>query len=217
MPDIIANPWRGRDLKLDAPDPIAEVADVARLLALCPAHAATPLRSIPSLAARAGVAEVVVKDERDRMGLGSFKALGAAFAIAREASQVVTSNNWSSALTDRTYVTASAGNHGLSVAAELGREDPSRRVVIAVEPLAVGALDGHDRVRTEVRGRRVERVRQVVAAAVVRPRPSSSSPRSSAWSRASSRPGAPRSDRSRSPPAAASTRRSSTRPPTSRS
>ncbi len=51
------------------------------------------------------------------MGLGSFKALGAAHAIAREAAATVEGDNWHQALTGRTYVTASAGNHGLSVAA----------------------------------------------------------------------------------------------------
>ena len=49
------------------------------------------------------------------MGLGSFKALGAAYAIAREAA--ATGQDWATALQGRTYVTASAGNHGLSVAA----------------------------------------------------------------------------------------------------
>jgi len=57
----------------------------------------------------AGVAAVAVKDERGRMGLGSFKALGAAYVIARDAEA-------DDAL-GRTYATASAGNHGLSVAA----------------------------------------------------------------------------------------------------
>ena len=43
------------------------------------------------------------------MGLGSFKALGAAYVIARDAE--------AGPVDDRTYVTASAGNHGMSVAA----------------------------------------------------------------------------------------------------
>ena len=52
---------------------------------------------------------VWIKDERARMGLGSFKALGAAYVIARDAQ--------TGAARGQTYVTASAGNHGLSVAA----------------------------------------------------------------------------------------------------
>lgn len=49
------------------------------------------------------------------MGLGSFKALGAAYAIARDAAAI--GGDMAQALRGRTYVTASAGNHGLSVAA----------------------------------------------------------------------------------------------------
>jgi diaminopropionate ammonia-lyase len=63
----------------------------------------------PELAKQARVSKVYVKDERERMGLGSFKALGAAYVIARDAER--------GEATGQTYVTASAGNHGLSVAA----------------------------------------------------------------------------------------------------
>lgn len=116
MPNVTSNLWRGQTLAIDAPDPIAEVSSVAALLAQCPRHAETPLRQVPALATHVGVAEVWVKDERGRMGLGSFKALGAAHAIAREAAALAPSD-WSKALAGETYVTASAGNHGLSVAA----------------------------------------------------------------------------------------------------
>ena len=88
----------------------SEDADAPRgLLAQCPAAAVTPLVSLPALAAKAGVAEVHVKDERGRMNLGSFKALGAAYVIAHHAQNGQAEG--------RTYVTASAGNHGMSVAA----------------------------------------------------------------------------------------------------
>ena len=117
MISTLANPWRGRGLQLDAPLPCHDATGVGRLLSLCPAHIPTPLRDMPELAARAGVAQVLIKDERSRMGLGSFKALGAAHAIARDAAAAVQDDNWTQALTDQTYVTASAGNHGLSVAA----------------------------------------------------------------------------------------------------
>ena len=91
-------------------------AGVARLLGHCPVHAPTTLKGVPALAESVGVAEVWVKDERNRMGLGSFKALGAAHAIARRA-ETTFSGDWSTALAHETFVTASAGNHGLSVAA----------------------------------------------------------------------------------------------------
>ena len=79
------------------------------LIVRCPVAAETPLLSAPDLARLCGVAEVRIKDERGRMGLGSFKALGAAYVIAYDASQ--------NDVSGKTYVTASAGNHGLSVAA----------------------------------------------------------------------------------------------------
>ncbi len=91
------------------PDPSIDVARPLALLARCPKAAETPLVEAPDLARRAGVGSVFVKDERDRMGLGSFKALGAAYVIARDAAE--------GPVTGATYVTASAGNHGMSVAA----------------------------------------------------------------------------------------------------
>ncbi|WP_147107672.1 pyridoxal-phosphate dependent enzyme [Tateyamaria sp. syn59] len=93
----------------DIPWPSTNTEAPAALLARCPVAAATPLVRSRELAAMAGVAEVMVKDERARMGLGSFKALGAAYVIACDAA---TGN-----ARGQTYVTASAGNHGLSVAA----------------------------------------------------------------------------------------------------
>ncbi len=120
MSEILRNRWRGRGLDLDGPDPVADAAAVAGLLARCPAHGPTPLHHLPDLAREAGVAEVMLKDERGRMGLGSFKALGAAHAIAREAAAARAAaggGDWATALAGRTFVTASAGNHGLSVAA----------------------------------------------------------------------------------------------------
>ena len=116
MKEMISNPWRGRGLPNGTLRPLAVASAVTALLSRCLAHAATPLRSLPSLAQDCGIAELWVKDERARMGLGSFKALGAAHAIAREA--VATgAHDLSIALKGRTFVTASAGNHGLSVAA----------------------------------------------------------------------------------------------------
>jgi diaminopropionate ammonia-lyase len=76
------------------------------MLTRCPEASETPLRHVEGLAR---VAHVHIKDERERMGLGSFKALGAAYVIARAADAQEADG--------RTFVTASAGNHGLSVAA----------------------------------------------------------------------------------------------------
>lgn len=117
--NIIKNPFRDTTtfpLPADTPFPSIEADRPKALLAKCPAHAQTPLVNMPDLARDAGVAEVFIKDERNRMGLGSFKALGAAYVIAHEAN-ATGADDMSTALAGRTFVTASAGNHGLSVAA----------------------------------------------------------------------------------------------------
>ena len=116
MDQAVINPWRGKGLQGSDQLPLAQSRDVARLLQRCPAHVPTPLRDEPALAARLGIAQLRLKDERARMGLGSFKALGAAYAIAREAAATNAADT-RHALQGRVYVTASAGNHGLSVAA----------------------------------------------------------------------------------------------------
>lgn len=114
----IQNPYRGtgiEDLVEIVPLPSTDKSAVAKLLQHCPAHAQTPLVNASELAFEVGIEHLFVKDERTRMGLGSFKALGAAYVIACDADSV--GGELSSALEGQTYVTASAGNHGLSVAA----------------------------------------------------------------------------------------------------
>lgn len=110
---MLPNPFRGEAEALaaltDIPMPSTEAARPMGLIARCPVYAATPLVPVPDLAARLDVAEVWIKDERARMGLGSFKALGAAYVIACDAE--------AGEAAGQTYVTASAGNHGMSVAA----------------------------------------------------------------------------------------------------
>ena len=107
----IDNPYRGTGLALGMPDVSIDASAPARLLQRCPEAGETPLRRADELAVRAGVAQVWIKDERSRMGLGSFKALGAAYVIAHDSCVLGLD------MADRCYVTASAGNHGLSVAA----------------------------------------------------------------------------------------------------
>lgn len=92
------------------------------MLKLCPAYQATPLHSLEALAAELGVAILWTKDETQRMGLGSFKALGGAFAVAQMLSDAAATTDLSSqeakdTAASMTFITASAGNHGLSVAA----------------------------------------------------------------------------------------------------
>ncbi len=114
----IKNPFRGNgidSLSSEIPAPSVDSKAVKLLLAQCPAHAQTPLIDAQALATQIGVASIHVKDERARMGLGSFKALGAAYVIACDAEAF--GGDLSQALNGQTYVTASAGNHGMSVAA----------------------------------------------------------------------------------------------------
>ena len=110
---MFQNPHRGSGLSHpalnDMPWTAADAARPLDLIARCPKAAQTPLHSAPTLAEGVGIASLHIKDERMRMGLGSFKALGAAYVIACDA-QAGTAKR-------KTYVTASAGNHGLSVAA----------------------------------------------------------------------------------------------------
>ena len=103
---------------------------VRRLLGLCPAHGETPLLAMPALAAECGVAGVFLKAEWGRMGLSSFKALGGGYAVAllvmarAEAAlgRPLRAEDLGSAETravarGMTVTCASAGNHGLAVAA----------------------------------------------------------------------------------------------------
>ncbi len=133
---VTENPWRGRGLPDEvlsgAPWPSIDAAAPRALLERCPAAAETPLVPFEGFGARC-----FVKDERGRMGLGSFKALGAAYVIAHEAAAKAAASGeaeLSHALEGRTYVTASAGNHGLSVAAG-ARIFGAQAVVYLAEPV----------------------------------------------------------------------------------
>ena len=94
-----------------------------------PGYAVTPLHELNALARKMNVASVHYKDEGGRFGLGSFKALGGAYAVARLLCQLVgeqLSRRVSTAdllaapcreLTKAITVTsATDGNHGRSVA-----------------------------------------------------------------------------------------------------
>lgn len=90
------------------------------LLAKCPVYVATPMPAQPDLAHEIGIGSLHVKNEAERMRLGSFKALGGAFAVAQmicDTANVADPTEAGDVAADMTFVTASAGNHGLSVAA----------------------------------------------------------------------------------------------------
>ena len=94
-----------------------------------PGYAETPLCSLDRLAAALGLAGIHYKDEGNRFGLGSFKALGGAYAVLRllvreiskQHGQVVEAANVRAGslrelARNVTVVTATDGNHGRSVA-----------------------------------------------------------------------------------------------------
>ena len=83
-------------------DPL-EVLDFHQLLG----NKTTPLIHLPHLAKKLGIKNIIVKDESQRLGLNSFKALGASYAMAKQLE-----NNPDI----ETFCTATDGNHGRSVA-----------------------------------------------------------------------------------------------------
>ena len=121
---MMINPLRGAGLASE--DGLAtghvetDAAAAKALFAHCPAAHETALIGHDALAQQFGVGTLSLKDERNRMGLGSFKALGAAYAIAKMAAaraDAGDSEAMAGALKGQTFVCASAGNHGLSMAA----------------------------------------------------------------------------------------------------
>ncbi|HCI19356.1 MAG TPA: diaminopropionate ammonia-lyase, partial [Alphaproteobacteria bacterium] len=75
-------------------------------------YAPTALHDLPDVAAHLGVRRVVFKDESTRFGLGSFKALGGAYAVRRLVKQTIAERG---SAADLVVATATDGNHGRSV------------------------------------------------------------------------------------------------------
>ncbi len=101
-----------------------------REIAQWPGYAPTPLRTLPALARHLGVGTVHYKDEGERFGLKSFKALGGAYAVLRLLAQAIArqsdgkdvsaadilSGRWHHLVQQITVTCATDGNHGRSVA-----------------------------------------------------------------------------------------------------
>lgn len=87
-------------------------------------YAATPLVALPGLAAAARVGALHYKNEAGRFGLGSFKALGGAYAVWRELCRSAEAQGiapgaheaFSAHAATLTVTCATDGNHGRSVA-----------------------------------------------------------------------------------------------------
>ncbi|RBO53373.1 diaminopropionate ammonia-lyase [Rhodovulum sp. BSW8] len=108
----------------------AAFARARATIAAWPGYAPTPLLSLPGLAAEAGIAGLRYKDEAGRFGLGSFKALGGAYAvlrllareiaaregIAEPSAQAILAGDHAATVAAITVCCATDGNHGRSVA-----------------------------------------------------------------------------------------------------
>ena len=126
---------------------------VTRILTLREGNAPTPLIALPNLARDLGLASVHVKDEGQRLGLGSFKALGGAYALMRlvqaEAeqrlgrpvlAQDLLSPEIRAIAATMTFACATDGNHGRSVAQ--GAQLMGARAVIFVHAgVSQGRID----------------------------------------------------------------------------
>ncbi|WP_439595701.1 diaminopropionate ammonia-lyase [Falsiroseomonas sp.] len=129
-----------------------------------PGYAPTPLLALQDVAAAARVAAVHYKDEAGRFGLGSFKALGGAYAVARLLVAELARRGVANAATtaelaggahrdavrEITVTCATDGNHGRSVA--WGAERLGCRCVIFVhETVSQGRRDAIARYGAEIR------------------------------------------------------------------
>jgi diaminopropionate ammonia-lyase len=96
-----------------------------KLLAACPVYQPSPVIKTNTIAN----IDLLIKDETQRMGLGSFKALGGVYAVAmllaekwqkstgkKLKPEAFTSDEFKQFASSVTFICASAGNHGLAVA-----------------------------------------------------------------------------------------------------
>ena len=102
-------------------------AEARRTIQSWEAYEPTPLVALPVLARALGVGAVSCKDESARFGTGSFKSVGGAFAVLRALQDEIERETGRRPSADElrsdhriaakiTTITASAGNHGRSVA-----------------------------------------------------------------------------------------------------
>ena len=96
-----------------------DVDNVRKVVAACLKPEVSPLID-SNLAKKNGINSLWFKDERNRLGVGSFKAIGASYVMAHEAINKIgydfSEEELRSSLKGRTFITASAGNHGISLA-----------------------------------------------------------------------------------------------------
>ncbi|WP_054340683.1 diaminopropionate ammonia-lyase [Neptunomonas antarctica] len=108
---------------------IARAADAIEDIKTWPGYAETPLHSLTAMAEDAGLGAIWYKDESQRFGLKSFKALGGAYAVACQLQNVLETQlghrpstadlldgQYKDAVSKMVVSCATDGNHGRSVA-----------------------------------------------------------------------------------------------------
>jgi diaminopropionate ammonia-lyase len=108
---------------------VAAAGEAIRDIKNWPDYAVTPLYSLNALAADTDLAHIWYKDESQRFGLKSFKALGGAYAVARQLQLALEQKTgtrpditelldgrWKNEVAELVVSCATDGNHGRSVA-----------------------------------------------------------------------------------------------------
>lgn len=168
--------------RVAAPVPAPSRAPLAFHRAL-PGYRATPLTSLPELARTLGLESLYVKDEGERLGLPSFKILGASWAVYRALSERLGSTPEPGAdmarafalLRPLTLVAATDGNHGRALA-HVGRllgfdarilvpagTAAARIEAIASEGATVEIVDGSYDLAVEIAAQRADERTVVIA------------------------------------------------------
>ena len=164
----------GRDAILS----LAALAQAKREIICWPGYEPTPLRALAKLATKAGIAEILYKDEGGRFGIGSFKALGGAYAVLRllqrhildrrnelPSSRDLAAGRYADLTARVTVTSATDGNHGRSVA--WGARTFGARCVIympdIVSPGRSRAIEAYGAEVRRVPGSFDEAVRQAAA------------------------------------------------------
>jgi len=118
-----------KPVTIDDPLSPAHCALAKEAIQQWPGYDQTPLLSMNALAKRVGVSNIYCKDESPRFGLGSFKALGGAYAVSvllmkhlqKKLGKPVsladlTNDQYNEHISEITVSCATDGNHGRSVA-----------------------------------------------------------------------------------------------------
>ncbi len=171
-PVLLVNPGRRHDGSPDRPD-----AEPAALHIRFPGYTPTRLVDAPGLAAQLGLARLSVKDESARLGLPSFKILGASWAVYRLlVGRLAHEPQWTTfadlrralaPLGPLTLVAATDGNHGRAVAHMANRLGYAARIFVpaGTVPARIEGIESEGAAVTVVDGTYDDAVRASAALA----------------------------------------------------